>query len=248
MNSALAWWGLIFLVVLAPGGSHGSNSRVFAAGRFSDMIPGTEVSGWEPMIFHKIKAHTRYSLEKDDGRTVLRADSRASASGLARRLAISPKDYPVITWKWKVSNTVAGADVTLKKGDDYAARIYITFAEDPKRLSFFQKAKIRAIEILYGKTPPSAALAYVWGTRAEVGSIHPNPYTDRVQMFIVESGPAHLNLWRSVRRNIVDDYQLAFGTDPPKISSIAVMTDTDNTGESATAWYGDIIFHRQPAD
>jgi hypothetical protein len=26
----------------------------------------------------------------------------------------------------------------------------------------------------------------------------------------------------------------------PPITGIAIMTDTDNTGESVTAWYGDI--------
>ena len=135
-------------------------------------------------------------------------------------------------------------DVTKKSGDDYAARIYITFAEDPKRLSFLQRSKIATIKLLYGKTPPSAALTYVWGNRAEVRSIHPNPYTDRVQMIVVESGSEHLNRWRSSRQDIVEDFRRAFGTDPPRISGIAVMTDTDNTGESATAWYGDITFNQ----
>jgi hypothetical protein len=59
-------------------------------------------------------------------------------------------------------------------------------------------------------------------------------------MIVVESGPAHVNQWRSARQNIVEDFRLAFGTDPPPITAIAVMTDTDNTGEKATAWYGDI--------
>jgi hypothetical protein len=28
------------------------------------------------------------------------------------------------------------------------------------------------------------------------------------------------------------------------ISGVAIMTDTDDTGESATAYYGDILFRR----
>jgi hypothetical protein len=28
------------------------------------------------------------------------------------------------------------------------------------------------------------------------------------------------------------------------ISGVAIMTDTDNTGESATAYYGDILFKK----
>jgi hypothetical protein len=29
------------------------------------------------------------------------------------------------------------------------------------------------------------------------------------------------------------------------ITGVAIMTDSDNTGESATAWYGDIIFRKE---
>jgi hypothetical protein len=32
------------------------------------------------------------------------------------------------------------------------------------------------------------------------------------------------------------------------ISGIAIMTDTDNTGESATAYYGDILFRKGGVD
>jgi Protein of unknown function (DUF3047) len=234
----------VILSGLLPAIARGTDDQTLAVGRFSTMTPGSRVSGWEPMTFSKIESHTRYALVEDNGRTVLRADSRASASGLVHTLDIDPTDYPVLTWDWKVSNTISSGDVTQKSGDDYAARIYITFAENPEHLSFFQRAKMGAIKMLYGKAPPSAALAYVWGNRAEAGSVHPNPYTDRVQMILVESGPAHVNHWRTARQNIVRDFRRAFGTDPPHISGIAVMTDTDNTGASATAWFGDIVFRR----
>jgi hypothetical protein len=242
----MKYWVLLLLVGLAATVVHGADDPVIAVGRFSAMAPGAPVAGgWEPMTFKKINAHTRYTLVEDAGNTVLRADSHASASGLVKKMSLDPRDYPVLTWSWKVSNTLAKGDVSKKSGDDYAARIYITFAEDPQRLSFIERTKMAAIRLLYGKTPPSAALAYVWGNHAAVGSIHPNPYTDRVQMIIVDSGPAHLNHWRSARRNIVNDFKRAFGTGPPRISGIAVMTDTDNTGESTTAWYGDITLHRK---
>jgi len=47
--------------------------------------------------------------------------------------------------------------------------------------------------------------------------------------------------WVSESRNIFDDYKTAFGKEPPMITGIAIMTDSDNTGESALAYYGDII-------
>jgi len=227
---------------------HAAEKPVGLLPRFSEMAPGEALPGWQAMTFTKIKSHTRYTLVEDDGRTVLRADSEASASGLVKEVNIDPNDYPVISWQWKVNRTIENGDVTQKSGDDYAARIYITFVELPEKLSFFQRTKQAAIRMMYGKTPPSAALAYIWGNRARVGSIHPNPYTSRVQMIVVDSGSAHVNQWRSECRDIVVDFKRAFGADPPRISGVAVMTDSDNTGESATAWYGDIQLSRRSAD
>jgi hypothetical protein len=242
LKQRLLLFSLAGMLVMGLGRSWGW--QTIDVGRFSAMVPGGPVSGWEPMTFRKISSHTRYTLVQVEGRTVLRAESHASASGMAKMMNVSPLDFPLITWRWKIGNVLSKGDVNRKSGDDYAARIYITFADDPSEESFLQRTQRAAIKLLYGKAPPSSAIAYVWGNRSAVGSIHPNPYTKRVQMIVVESGPANLNRWRSARRNIVDDYRLAFGTDPPPISGVAVMTDTDNTGESAVAWYGDIAFRR----
>ena len=85
-------------------------------------------------------------------------------------------------------------------------------------------------------------LCYVWDGKSIKGAATWSPYTDRVRIIVAESGEAHLNQWVTVRRNIVDDFRAAFGEDPPQVSGVAVATDTDNTGESVTAFYGDIRF------
>jgi len=72
----------------------------------------------------------------------------------------------------------------------------------------------------------------------------PNPYADRVMMFVVESGSDKLNQWVNEERNVYEDYKKAFGEEPPMISGVAIMADTDNTGESAIAYYGDILFKK----
>ena len=58
------------------------------------------------------------------------------------------------------------------------------------------------------------------------------------------SGPAELGRWIDERRDVLADYRTLFGEDPPMISGVAIMTDTDGTGESALAWYGDISFEK----
>jgi hypothetical protein len=41
---------------------------------------------------------------------------------------------------------------------------------------------------------------------------------------------------------VVEDFRRAFGADAPAINGVIVSTDTDNTGETAEAYYGDVEF------
>ncbi len=65
--------------------------------------------GWKPLAFKKIEKHTTYTLVKEDNAVVVKAVAEASASGLTREVKINPKEYPIVQWRWKVSNI-------LKKG------------------------------------------------------------------------------------------------------------------------------------
>jgi Protein of unknown function (DUF3047) len=218
---------------------------IIEVGKFSAATVGQDLpDGWKLLAFKKIEKHTTYSLVKDDHTVVIKAVAEASASGLTREIKINPKEYPIVQWRWKVMNILKKGDVRKKEGDDYPARIYITFQYDPSKLSFFEKKKYQAIKLLYGEYPPLAAINYIWESKAPIGTMVPNPFTDRVMMFVVESGAAKLNQWVNEERNIFEDYKKAFGQEPSMISGIAIMTDTDNTGESATAYYGDILFKK----
>src|SRR5205085_11454045 len=105
-------------------------------------------------------------------------------------------------------------------------------------------AKFEAAKLFYGQYPPIAAINYIWESKAAKGTIVPNPYTGRVKMIVVESGSPLVNQWVQEERNVFEDFQKAFGEEPPLVSGVAIMTDTDNTGESATAYYGDIVFRK----
>ncbi len=219
------------------------------AGRFSssgsdEILP----AGWRPLTFERIKQHTLYYLVDDDGTVVIKAVSEQSASGLTRAVTIDPREYPVIQWRWKVNNVLQKGDVTSKDGDDYPARFYITFAYDPARVGYLERLEYEAARLLLGQDVPYRAISYIWGSNSPVGTMIANSYTDRVMMFVVESGAGTLRQWVTVRRNVYEDYRKAFGEEPPMISGIAIMTDTDNTGESAIAWYGDIVFTSNQGD
>jgi hypothetical protein len=236
---------LIIHLYLFSSAIHAQSQAIIEVGKFSAATIGdTFPPGWKPLTFKKIEKHTTYTLVKDDDTVVVKAVAEASASGLTREIRINPKEYPIVQWRWKITNILKKGDVHKKEGDDYPARIYITFEYDPSKLGFFEKAKYKTIKLLYGEYPPLAAINYIWESKAPIWTIVPNPYTDRVMMFVVESSSAKLDQWINEERNVYEDYKKAFGDEPPMISGVAIMTDTDNTGESATAYYGDILFKK----
>lgn len=202
---------------------------------------------WAPLTFRNIETLTRYSLVSDAGGTVLKAESSKSASGLIRRFddrRIELKDYPVLKWRWKIASLIKGADIATKEGDDYPARVYVTFRYDPERAGTGMRMQYGLAKSLYGEYPPHAGINYVWDGKSPAGTMLPNAYTARAMMFVVESGPKRVGEWVEMERNVYEDYKRAFKEEPPPVSGIAVMTDTDQTGEVATAWYGDIELRR----
>jgi len=202
--------------------------------------PDAAPPGWEPLTFKRIERHTRYRVEREGDGFVLRADSAAAASALYRVLDVDPRVHRVLSWRWKVAGVLAKGDARRKEGDDYAARIYVAFRYDPAAATFWERVRYGAIKVIYGQYPPRGVLNYIWDNRLPVGTALDNPYTDRAKMIVVESGPERAGRWLTGERDIYEDYRRLFGAEPPRLAGIAVMTDTDDTGESATAWYGSI--------
>ena len=245
----IAWWvlgvGLLLSLSVTRGAVSAQSPSVLEVGNFSAASAGDALpDGWKPLTFKKIERHTVYKMVKDGDTVAIKATSEASSSGLTREIKINLKEYPVVQWRWKVANILKNGDVSKKEGDDYPARIYITFEYDAGKVSFFKKAQYETVKLIYGQYPPIGAINYIWESKAPKGTVAPNPFTGQVKMIVVESGAAGLNQWISEERNLYEDYKQAFGDEPPMISGVAIMTDTDNTGESATAYYGDIVFKK----
>jgi hypothetical protein len=64
--------------------------------------------------------------------------------------------------------------------------------------------------------------------------------TSRIRKLVMESGPQKLNQWLDYERDVRADFEKAFGEAPGALVSIGIMTDTDNTDSSTTAWYGPV--------
>lgn len=225
--------------LLAPDASAQRVAIVEITG-FSQASAGTALpAGWSPLTLKGI-APSRYTLVRDGERTVLRAEAQASASGLAFALAPPVSQAWRLRWRWKGERLPESGNTAQRATDDAMARIYVTFTRPPERLSTTQRALDAMLRTLYGEAPPHATLLYVWDNGAAVGTSRVNPYTDRVRNIVVESGSARLSQWLTYVRDVEADYRAAFGEAPPPISGVALMTDADNTGGSALAYYGDI--------
>ena len=225
----------LFLALTLP--AQGTAAKI---ARFSSMATGSDLTPWREMGLRKLP-RTQFSLVTDErGIVVVRADSSAAVAALIHDVQADPAEYGVISWRWKIARLIQAADISRKKGDDYPARVYVTFDYDLKKLGFFTRIKMRMARVFYGDAVPTAALCYVWDGKSPVNTIVPNAYSDRTRMIVVRSGAEELNQWVSESRNLYEDFRTAFGEEPPEITGIAIATDTDDTGESATAWYGDI--------
>jgi hypothetical protein len=174
---------------------------------------------WQEKVF---KGRTAYKVVRDATGNALKAQSHGSASALILEKKIDLKEFPVLSWRWKVENVLVKGDARKKAGDDYAARIYVIFPH-----WFFPKTR---------------TINYIWANKLPQGATVPNPFTANAVMIAVETGENHVGKWKQESRNVLADYRAIFGEDPPLVGAIAIMTDTDNTGGAAVAWYDDLRF------
>ncbi len=191
-----------------------NDSTNIAIGKFSE----SSLEGWQEKSF---SGSTDYQFVTVKNKSVLRAESNGSASGLFYEKEINLKKTPVINWSWKVDKVLKGLQETTKKGDDYPARVYVVFSGG----IFFWKTR---------------AINYVWSNNQKIGTTWPNAYTGNAQMIAIRTGDARAGQWINEKRNIREDYKLLYGEDIDSADAIAIMTDTDNSGGHAVSYYGDI--------
>ena len=185
-----------------------------------EVLRNGDIAGWEEKVF---EGNTRYETVAEDGRTVVRATSRGTASGLFFRRRIDLDRTPILRWTWRVDATLGDIDERTRGGDDYSARVYV----------------IRSHPVFLWRT---RAVNYVWASARVPGETWPNAYTDASRHVAVRSGDAHAGRWVSERRDVRADFRELFGESVRYVDAVAIMTDTDNTGGAAVAYYADITF------
>lgn len=173
----------------------------------------------------KFVGETEYSISFLENESVLKAVSKNAASGLIRKIRVDLDKTPFLNWRWRIENKLAGDfDEKLKTGDDYAARIYIVVSGG------FAIWNTKAVN-------------YVWAKHSQKGDMWPNAFAkNNAMMFALRSSEAQTSVWHVEKRNIQKDFNSAFGEQVRFIDAVVLMSDTDNTRNDVTAYYGDIYF------
>jgi len=171
----------------------------------------------------KDKAPLIYQVVVDEhGNHFLHAyvDRQAIQIGLAH--VFPPREFPLLTWRWRVTQLPPGGDERRKETHDSAAGVYVIF--DNRLLP--------------------RVLKYVWSATAPVGTRLQNPLYWRAPMIVLRSGPADLGKWCQETVNVYQDYRDLFGTEPGLVQGIGLMTSSSFTKSVAVADYDDFLLQQ----
>ena len=186
------------------------------------------------------KRVTTYQYEWMDERHSIQASAKMSASMLRHTVHVAPTRLGVIRFSWKVPQLIAGADLAMRETHDSPVRLVLAFEGDRSRFSVKNSMLSELALAVTGEALPYATLMYVWCNSCKQGEVLSNPRTDRIREIALESGPTQLGQWRHYERDIRADFEKAFGEPPGALVDVGLMSDTDNTQQNTTAWYGAI--------
>lgn len=182
--------------------------------------------GWQwQEVSHR--GRTRYQKVRSgpDSERALRAVSQASASELVRKVQVDLAEFPILVWSWKVMNVIEQPPRPGRDGLDFPARVILHFAPDAQSVE-------RKID-------------YVWASEGRAGV--PLPVAGgqgKEAVLPIQAGRGELDIWVGEARNVREDHLALFGVEPASLRALSIMTDTDDTGTQATAFYDDLRFVR----
>jgi hypothetical protein len=236
---------LVFILLLSEPSSFWGTANRIAIGKFTtDKEADGSPKGWKTTTYFNTSP-TSYQVVKYRGEYVLKAEGIGTSSSLFKEVKAELNDYPIISWRWKISNVIRQAIETQEDRNDSAARVIVVFRSEPEGIPPWYGLEYLVKKIIRKNEPIGPRIEYIWGNRIQKGRIVDNPSVKHSKIIIVESGEKKANLWIREKRNLLDDYKAAFGTEPKGILALGIQTDTDQSNEGVTAYYGTIFLRRK---
>ncbi len=175
----------------------------FKAGTFPE---GWKARGGDGSKVYRVKANQESYLE---------ARAISSAVAIAKKFEYDLKEYPFLSWQWRVLELPRGGDERHKKTGDSAAAIYVIFP------GLFRPDTIK----------------YVWSASLPIGTTTKSPYNSKTKIVVLRNESSPLGTWVSEKINVYEDYKRLFGREPKPVKAVGLMSDSDNTESSAIAHY-----------
>ena len=215
---ALVRYVLFCLLVFLPV-AVGASERVviadFSLGLDAEGVP----SGWQ---LKERVGKADFSIVADGDIHALHLRSVGNSFGFQKPLEVDPRQYPILSWTWKVTRLPEGGDFRRGEADDQAAQLFVAFSN-------------------------RTAIVYIWDTTAPQGSVANAwaPPFMTIKAIVVRSGKTETGKWILERQNIWEDYMRLFGDEPPEIAGVRIQINSQHTETSGESFFANLVFQRQ---
>jgi len=131
------------------------------------------------------------------------------------------RKHPYLSWDWRADELPKGAREDKDDLNDSGAGLYVVFSMEGRIIR-----RPKAIKYVYSTTLPV-------GTTISFG---------KLKVIVVDSGRDGTGSWKTVKRNVVEDYRMVFGGDPPaKPLYLRLWSDSDDTDSVAMADFDNVV-------
>ncbi len=156
-------------------------------------------------------------IRNDGVGPVLRIQGAGRAAWFYNELGTQLNESPgSLAWSWRVLQAPAGADLRQEKTDDSPLRVYVVFGKP----GFFGRS--------------ARVIFYTFGAAEPDGYERASFVSDKLHVIRV-GGTADVGQWREISVRPFADYRRVWRGQPPPITAIGVMQDTDQTRAKAVA-------------
>ena len=186
----------------------------FSSGVDENGVP----AGWQ---LKERSGKADFSIIKESGIHALHLRSEDTSYALQKSVNVDPHTYPLLSWKWKVTQLPEGGDFRISETDDQAAQLFVAFSN-------------------------RKVIAYIWDSNAPQGLVEDAcelPFVT-IKAIVVRSGPRETGRWISETRNVHDDYVKLFGHEPPNIGGIRIQINSQHTETSGESFFADVVFRK----
>lgn len=159
-----------------------------------------------------------FSLEEEEGNRFIKIKTAGGNTSLGIHFTFNTDTYRYLSWRWRVHQLPRDAREDKRKYADSAAGVYVIFN---------------------GKYRLNRIIKYVWSSTLEPGVVTESPFNRRTKIVVLRSGEACAGQWLEESVDVFSDYQRIFGSRPPPVEAIAIMSDSDNTESVVEADYDD---------